>query len=209
MAKIAVSMGGRAAEEVVMDTMTNGASQDIQEATNIARNMVAMYGMSEEFGMMALGSVRNQYLEGGYGLDCAQDTAAVMDKAVKAILDVCYRDAVEVIRANREDMDKVVAYLLEKETITGGEMVAIIEGRDPATVEDAYASTRKAKPLPGDIEPPAKAIHMVSEEIKPPAALEGPEEVSEEQSSEEGEPPESELPPVQPEETPVDENKLE
>ena len=187
MAKIAVSMGGRAAEEVVMDTMTNGASQDIQEATNIARNMVAMYGMSEEFGMMALGSIRNQYLEGGYGLDCAQDTAAVMDKAVKAILDVCYKDAVEVIRANREDMDKVVAYLLEKETITGGEMVAIIEGRDPAAVEDAYASTRKAeKPLPGDIEPPAKAIHIVSEEIKPPAALETPEEqeMPEKESSE-------------------------
>ena len=174
MAKIAVSMGGRAAEEVVMDTMTNGASQDIQEATNIARNMVAMYGMSEEFGMMALGSVRNQYLDGGYGLDCAQDTAAVMDKAVKAILDVCYKDAVEVIKANREDMDKVVAYLLEKETITGGEMVAIIEGRDPALVEDAYAST-KAKPLPGDIEPPARAIHVVSEEIKPPALPEGEE----------------------------------
>ena len=175
MAKIAVSMGGRAAEEVIMDTMTNGASQDIQEATNIARNMVAMYGMSEEFGMMALGSVRNQYLDGGYGLDCAQDTAAVMDKAVKAILDVCYRDAVEVIRENREDMDKVVAYLLEKETITGGEMVAIIEGRDPALVEDAYASTKSGpKPLPGDIEPPAKSIHIVSEEIKPPAALEEP-----------------------------------
>ncbi len=173
MAKIAVSMGGRAAEEVVMDTMTNGASQDIQEATNIARNMVAMYGMSEEFGMMALGSVRSQYLDGGYGLDCAQDTAAVMDKAVKAILDVCYKDAVEVIRENREDMDKVVAYLLEKETITGGEMVAIIEGRDPALVEDAYASTRKA--IPGDIEPPAKSIHMVSEEIKPPAAPEEPQ----------------------------------
>ncbi len=187
MAKIAVSMGGRAAEEVVMDTMTNGASQDIQEATNIARNMVAMYGMSEEFGMMALGSVRSQYLDGGYGLDCAQDTAAVMDKAVKAILDVCYRDAVEVIKANREDMDKVVAYLLEKETITGGEMVAIIEGRDPALVEDAYASTKaKTKPLSGDIEPPAKAIHMVSEEIKAPAA---PEE-----SSSEGEQPSEENP---------------
>ena len=204
MAKIAVSMGGRAAEEVVMDTMTNGASQDIQEATNIARNMVAMYGMSEEFGMMALGSVRNQYLEGGYGLDCAQDTAAVMDKAVKAILDVCYRDAVEVIKANREDMDKVVAYLLEKETITGGEMVAIIEGRDPSLVEDAYASTRKgAKPLPGDIEPPAKAIHMVSEEIKPPAALEEPEEQPHEAEQAPEEAP-------QPEESPADgENKPE
>ena len=204
MAKIAVSMGGRAAEEVVMDTMTNGASQDIQEATNIARNMVAMYGMSEEFGMMALGSVRNQYLEGGYGLDCAQDTAAVMDKAVKAILDVCYKDAVEVIKANREDMDKVVAYLLEKETITGGEMVAIIEGRDPSLVEDAYASTRKgAKPLPGDIEPPAKAIHMVSEEIKPPAALEEPEEQPHEAEQAPEEAP-------QPEESPADgENKPE
>ena len=188
MAKIAVSMGGRAAEEVVMDTMTNGASQDIQEATNIARNMVAMYGMSEEFGMMALGSVRSQYLDGGYGLDCAQDTAAVMDKAVKAILDVCYKDAVEVIKANREDMDKVVAYLLEKETITGGEMVAIIEGRDPAAVEDAYASTRKAKPLPGEIEPPAKAIHMVSEEIKPPAAEEEDSPAEPEEKSPEEEP---------------------
>ncbi len=145
MAKIAVSMGGRAAEEVVLNTMTNGASQDIQEATNIARNMVAMFGMSEEFGMMALGSIRNQYLDGGYGLDVADDTAAVMDKAVKAILDQCYADAVEVIKANRDDMDKVVAYLLEKETITGGEMVAIIEGRDPALVEDAYASTLHAE----------------------------------------------------------------
>ena len=195
MAKMAVSMGGRAAEEVVMDTMTNGASQDIQEATNIARNMVAMYGMSEEFGMMALGSVRNQYLEGGYGLDCAQDTAAVMDKAVKAILDVCYRDAVEVIKANREDMDKVVAYLLEKETITGGEMVAIIEGRDPSSVEDAYASTRSkgAKPLPGDIEPPAKAIHMVSEEIKAPAAPEEP--AAEPQPPAEGDSAQTEEPP--------------
>ena len=73
-------MGGRAAEEVVMNTMTNGASQDIQEATNIARNMVAMFGMSEEFGMMALASRRSQYLDGGYGMDCAQDTAARMTR---------------------------------------------------------------------------------------------------------------------------------
>ncbi|MBO5340700.1 MAG: ATP-dependent zinc metalloprotease FtsH [Oscillospiraceae bacterium] len=168
MAKIAVSMGGRAAEQVVLDTMTNGASQDIQEATNIARNMVAMFGMSEEFGMMALGSVRNQYLDGGYGLDCAQDTAAVMDKEVKLILDACYADAVKVIEENLDDMHKVVSYLLDKETITGGEMVAIIEGRDPALVEDAYASTRSKARLTGDIEPPARNIHMVSEPIPAP-----------------------------------------
>ena len=138
MAKIMVSMGGRAAEEVVMNTMTNGASQDIQDATNVARNMVAMFGMSDEFGMMALASRRNQYLDGGYGMDCAQDTAARMDQAVKEILDRCYQQAVEVIKASREDMDKVVAYLLEKETITGAEMVAIIEGRDPATADSPY-----------------------------------------------------------------------
>ena len=180
MAKISVSMGGRAAEQVVLNTMTNGASQDIQEATNIARNMVAMFGMSEEFGMMALGSVRSQYLDGGYGLDCAQDTAAVMDKAVKAILDVCYQDAEQVIRENLEDMHKVVAYLLEKETITGGEMVAIIEGRDPALVENAYASTRKQigfRPSqPEVIEAPARHIHIVSEEIKAPDLDESDEE---------------------------------
>ncbi|MCX4370696.1 MAG: ATP-dependent zinc metalloprotease FtsH [Dysosmobacter sp.] len=163
MAKITVSMGGRAAEEVVMDTMTNGASQDIQDATNVARNMVAMFGMSEEFGMMALASRRNQYLDGGYGMDCAQDTAARMDKAVKVILDQAYQTAVETIRENQEDMDKVVAYLLEKETITGAEMVAIIEGRDPALVESPYASTR-----PAEIEAPAKKVHMISEKIMAP-----------------------------------------
>ena len=173
MAKIAVSMGGRAAEEVVMNTMTNGASQDIQEATSIARNMVAMYGMSDAVGMVALGSVRNQYLDGGYGLDCAQDTAAIMDREVKRILDECYKDAVQVIRDNREDMDKVVAYLLEKETITGGEMVAILEGRDPSTVEEVYASTRKSEDgfrpsQPSVIEAPAKHISMTSEKIEMP-----------------------------------------
>ena len=173
MAKIAVSMGGRAAEEVVLNTMTNGASQDIQEATGVARNMVAMFGMSDELGMMALASRRSQYLDGGYGLDCAQDTAAAMDKAVKDILDKCYTDAVNIIRDNRADMDKVVAYLLEKETITGAEMVAIIEGRDPSTVEDAYASTLAHEngfrpSQPEVIEPAARKVHMISEKIEAP-----------------------------------------
>ena len=196
MAKITVSMGGRAAEEVVLHTMTNGASQDIQEATNIARNMVAMYGMSDEFGMMALGSVRSQYLDGGYGLDCAQDTAAVMDKQVKLILEQCYKDAVELLKENMDDMHKVVAYLLEKETITGGEMVAIIQGRDPALVEDAYASTHsRQRPLPGDIEPPARNIHMVSESIPAPAPQ---EEDQGEQDSQKDETP-ADQPQTQPE----------
>ena len=135
LAKITVSMGGRAAEEVVLNTMTNGAAQDIQDATSVARNMVAMYGMSDQFGMMALASKRNQYLDGGYGMDCAQDTAAAMDQAVREILEQCYKQAVEVLRNSREDMDRVVAYLLEKETISGAEMVAILEGRDPALAD--------------------------------------------------------------------------
>jgi len=166
MAKITVSMGGRAAEEVVMDTMTNGASQDIQDATSIARNMVAMFGMSEEFGMMALASRRSQYLDGGYGMDCAQDTAAAMDRAVKELLEQCYQKAVEIVRESREDMDRVVAYLLEKETITGSEMVAILEGRDPATADSEAALSgldkrptwekREPIPLPGSEQPPAE-----------------------------------------------------
>ena len=153
MARIAVSMGGRAAEEVVLNTMTNGAAQDIQDATAVARNMVAMFGMSEEFGMMALASRRSQFLDGGYGMDCAQDTAARMDQAVKALLDTCYQQAVQVIRENREDMDKVVAYLLEKETITGAEMVAIIEGRDPATADSPYLTEGPSQTPPA---PPAE-----------------------------------------------------
>jgi cell division protease FtsH len=125
-----------------------------------------MFGMSEEFGMMALASRRNQYLDGGYGMDCAQETAARMDKAVKELLDKCYAEAVQIIRDNREDMDKVVSYLIEKETITGAEMVAIIEGRDPELVDDAYASTRRQSTE--GIEPAAKKVHMISQKIEAP-----------------------------------------
>ena len=157
LARIAVSMGGRAAEEVVLNTMTNGASQDIQDATAIARNMVAMYGMSDRFGMMALASKRSQYLDGGYGMDCAQDTAAALDEAVRNLLDQCYTTAVRIIRDSREEMDRVVAYLLEKETITGAEMVALIQGRDP----------EQADQDPQEL-PPAAPVQT------PPAAQEAP-----------------------------------
>ena len=211
LAKLATLTGGRAAEEVVMNTMTNGASQDIQEATGIARSMVAMYGMSDEIGMVALGSVRNQYLDGGYGLDCAQDTAAIMDREVKGILDKCYAAAVQVIRDNREDMDKVVAYLLEKETITGGEMVAILEGRDPSTVEEAYASTRAENggfrpSQPSVIEAPARHISMTSEKIEMPPHDEG-ESKSDEPEAEETPPAEPEAPQDETPAESADENK--
>ena len=182
LAQITVSMGGRVAEELVLHTMTNGAAQDIQDATGIARNMVAMFGMSDEFGMMALGSVRNQYLDGGYGLDCAQETAAVMDKEVKILLDKCYRDAVALIRENLEDMHKVVAYLLEKETITGGEMVAIIQGRDPATADSPLLAPGPETPAGAEGSPEAPsapAPQLGGEdqgEAPPPAPEETPKE---------------------------------
>ena len=153
LAQITVSMGGRVAEELVLHTMTNGAAQDIQDATGIARNMVAMFGMSDEFGMMALASRRSQYLDGGYGIDCAQDTAAAMDRAVRDLIDACYKKAVEILSHSREDMDKVVEYLLEKEPITGAEMVAILEGRDPALADNFPDPDGK-----GTVGPPAEPV---------------------------------------------------
>ena len=185
LARIAVSMGGRAAEEVVMNTMTNGAAQDIQDATSVARNMVAMYGMSDRFGMMALASKRSQYLDGGYGMDCAQDTAAALDEAVRAILDQCYAAAVQIIRDSRQEMDAVVAYLLEKETITGAEMVAIIEGRDPAAADSplrAEATTAPAAPAedktedPPAEDKPAEEPPATDAPQDPPVTLEKPQE---------------------------------
>ena len=112
---------------------------------------------------------------------------------MKAILDVCYKNAVDLLKENLEDMDKVVSYLLAKETITGGEMVAILEGRDPATVESAYASTMSAPtsdgtgavPLTGDTEPPARNILMISQPVEPPAPQEEPTQPEEPSDQEE------------------------
>ncbi len=176
LARIAVSMGGRAAEEVVLNTMTNGAAQDIQDATSVARNMVAMYGMSERFGMMALASKRSQYLDGGYGMDCAQDTAAALDEAVRTILDQCYATAVQIIQDSRQEMDAVVAYLLEKETITGAEMVAIIEGRDPATADSPLRADTPAEQVPAAPEAPAEEKPAEDKPVETPSAEPQPTE---------------------------------
>ena len=183
LAQICVSMGGRVAEELVMKTMTNGAAQDIQDATSIARNMVAMFGMSEEFGMMALASRRNQYLDGGYGLDCADDTAAAMDQAVRSIIDSCYKKATEILSESREDMDKVVAYLLEKETITGAEMVAILEGRDPA-LADQYAEAERREQEKNKPEEKTQAIPLWGSQEEPSAPSQ-PDQPSEDKTTEE------------------------
>ena len=197
LAEIRTLLAGRSSEEVVCHTMTSGAANDIERATEMARNLVARFGMCEEFDMMALGSVQNQYLDGTYSMSCAQETYAAADRAVIAIIRQCHEDAKRMLEENRELLDKIAAYLLKKETITGQEMMAIIEGRDPETV-DNYGATREEKqPLfrpssPEVIEAPAKHIHIVSEPVPSPEEPQTPEEQTPEEAQPDRDPEESE-----------------
>ena len=136
LSEIRTLLAGRSAEEVVFQSKSSGAANDIERATDLARKMVTMFGMSDKYGMMGLATVQNQYLDGAMGLTCAQDTAAGVDQEVRAIIDRCHQDAIRIVTENRDMLDKIAAYLLEKETITGGEMKAILEGRDPATADN-------------------------------------------------------------------------
>ena len=197
LAEIRTLLAGRSSEEVVCHTMTSGAANDIERATEMARNLVARFGMCEEFDMMALGSVQNQYLDGTYSMSCAQETYAAADRAVIAIIRQCHEDARRMLEENRELLDKIAAYLLKKETITGQEMMAIIEGRDPETV-DNYGATREEKqPLfrpssPEVIEAPAKHIHIVSEPVPSPEEPQTPEEQTPEEAQPDRDPEENE-----------------
>ena len=119
-------LGGRAAEEVVFHTMTNGASNDIQKATALARHMVSLYGMSDELGLMATASIHSQYLDGQAHMDCSQETAHKVDMAVQGLLDRCYADAKRVLTEKRSLLDEIAEYLLLKETITGDELMAYV-----------------------------------------------------------------------------------
>ncbi len=118
-------VGGRAAEEVVFDTVTTGAANDIERATAIARNMVVRYGMSKKFGLVSLATVESQYLEGRTALNCSDETAAAIDAEVVEIIRESYEKALEMLRENREVMDKLADFLIEKETITGKEFMKI------------------------------------------------------------------------------------
>ncbi|MCR4932596.1 MAG: ATP-dependent zinc metalloprotease FtsH [Lachnospiraceae bacterium] len=118
-------LAGRAAEELVFDSVTTGASNDIEKATNIARNMVTMYGMSERFGLVGLETIESQYLEGRRVLNCSEVTAAGVDEEVMKILKDAYKEAKDMLSENREILDKIAAHLIEKETITGKEFMQI------------------------------------------------------------------------------------
>lgn len=118
-------LGGRAAEEIMFDTVTTGASNDIEKATNIARSMVTRYGMSKKFGLIGLETVESQYLDGRSALNCAEQTASEIDTEVMQILKDAYEEALQLLRENKEVMEKIAAYLIEKETITGKEFMKI------------------------------------------------------------------------------------
>ncbi len=129
-------LGGRAAEQVVFGVQTTGAANDIQKATALARNMVTLYGMSEELGLMAPASVRSQYLEGEAYLDCSQETSAVVDQAVKKLLAEALADAKNLLLNNRSLLDEIAEYLLVKETITGEELMAYVNADKKAASEE-------------------------------------------------------------------------
>lgn len=125
--RIVTLLGGRAAEEIVFATVTTGASNDIERATKLARTMVSQYGMSETFGLMGLETVESQYLDGRSVLNCSDKTAAMLDEEVNKMLKEYYSKAKELLGGNRECLDRVSEYLIEKETITGKEFLDIVE----------------------------------------------------------------------------------
>ena len=128
-------VGGRAAEEVVFGVQTTGAANDLQRATALARNMITQYGMSEEFGTMSLSTVHNQYLEGQGFMDCSQETAAQVDKQVQKLLAQCFSQAKQTLTENRTMLDEISEYLLNKETITGDELMNFVNPKKEETEE--------------------------------------------------------------------------
>ncbi len=152
---VVMALGGRAAEELVFNSVTTGAANDIEQATAYVRNMITMYGMSDEFGLMALETVENQYLDGRKVLNCADATAAQIDQVVKETLKKCYEQAKQMLSENREVMDHLAEFLIKEETITGKEFMEIFHkyrleqmehqvGMDTASAADSQEKTDAA-----------------------------------------------------------------
>lgn len=149
LAKITTYMAGRAAEVLVFNSVTSGAANDIENATKIARAMVTMYGMSDKFGMMCLATVQNQYLEGGAGLICGENTASQIDDEVLSIINSSYAEAMKLLDENREILDSISDYLYQKETITGKEFMKMFRDMkglpDPDEEKDGRREQRAGK----------------------------------------------------------------
>ena len=173
-AMIVVALGGRAAEEIVFDTVTTGAANDIEQATKIARAMITQYGMSERFGLMGLESIQNRYLDGRAVLNCGDATAGEIDEEVMKMLKAAYEEAKRLLEANREALDKIAAFLIEKETITGKEFMKIFrevkgipEPEEGAETEEKKSSRIAMKPVEEHADSPAE--NPVGEHADSPA----------------------------------------
>lgn len=183
MTRLVTLLGGRAAEEVVFDTVTTGASNDIEKATQIARAMITQYGMSEKFGLMSLETVESKYLDGSARLNCSDETAAMIDDEVKELLKECFAEAKKLLSENRDVLDEIAKYLYEKETITGKQFMVIY---------------RKVKGIPEPVDTSHMTIsEKVAESVSfnedgsysstvnqaPPAPWEHPQQTEEQQPS--------------------------
>lgn len=168
-------LGGRAAEEIVFDTVTTGASNDIERATNIARAMVTQYGMSKRFGLMGLATTESQYLDQTTAMNCSDVTAAAVDEEVMKILKNCYKEAKKLLTENRAVMDKIAAHLIEQETITGKEFMKIYRKEkglpEPEEKKDKKDDTEKtgfAAKLEAEAEAEKKTVEKRVTVIKAP-----------------------------------------
>jgi cell division protease FtsH len=142
-------VGGRAAEEIVIGSVTNGASDDIKKATNLAKVMITQYGMSEKFGLVALSTVEDQYLSGHSQMNCSPTTEAQIDEEVRKMIMEAYEEAKSIIKENREVMDKLAHYLYDHETITGKEFMKIFREAkgipEPVDTSDFTTSEKVAE----------------------------------------------------------------
>ncbi|QBE99741.1 ATP-dependent zinc metalloprotease FtsH 4 [Blautia producta] len=187
-------LGGRAAEEIVFDTVTTGAANDIEQATKVARAMITQYGMSDRFGLMGLADTQSQYLDGRAVLNCGDATATEIDHEVMKLLKVSYDEAKRLLGANREALDKIADFLIQRETITGKEFMKIFReikgikepeekkriaeknGALPAPAEDAVPTS--AISTPAENEAPASAVSTPAENEAPTSAVHTPVEIA-------------------------------
>ena len=198
-ARIVECVGGRAAEEIVFNSITTGAANDIEQATKMARAMITQYGMSEKFGMVGLESPENQYLSGRNVLNCSDETATEIDREVVKIIKDAYAEALRLLREHRKALDEIAAFLIEKETITGKEFMDIfheVERREEQEAEEAAEAQAEAKAEPVEDTVPDKTAEAQTEaqtEVQPEQqASEAEEEKTEpeaaaEDQSEQGE----------------------
>ena len=150
--RIVTLLGGRAAEEIVFDTVTTGAANDMEKATDLARAMITQYGMSDKFGLMCLEKEQDTYLSGRTVLNCSDATYTEVDTEVKELLKECYEKAKKLLSENREAMDRIADYLFKKENITGKQFMALFEGKDPDAKEESKPEENEKPQIEIEIE---------------------------------------------------------